>query len=243
MTELGMGGHHSARSKTEEWYTPPELLAALGGWDSFDLDPCAPITQPYPTARETYTKLDNGLIKPWFGRVWLNPPYSTAALLRFLGRMSEHNQGTALIFARTETDAFFKHVWEQAAAVLFLHGRLNFHLPDGTRASANAGAPSVLCAYGTEDADILAFCGIDGQFVPLRFAKSVLVEAITSTWANELLAYFERKDGPVTLADLYRDFANHPKAKANPHYRDKLRQQLQRGPFENVGRGLWEKRQ
>jgi hypothetical protein len=126
--------------------------------------------------------------------------------------------------------------------VLFLRGRLNFHLPDGARASANAGAPSVLCAYGTEDADILAFCGIDGQFVPLRFAKSVLVEAITSTWANELLAYFEKKDGPVTLADLYRDFADHPKAKANPHYRDKLRQQLQRGPFENVGRGLWEKR-
>ena len=29
-----------------------------------------------------------------------------------------------------------------------------------------AGAPSVLCAYGSHEADQLAACGIDGQFVP-----------------------------------------------------------------------------
>src|SRR5262245_51905518 len=105
-----IGGHHSARPGTEEWLTPPSLLEELGGVDSFDLDPCTPIEQPWPTAKARYTIRDNGLIQPWHGRVWLNPPYSTEALMQWLGRLAEHNQGTALIFARTETEAFFKHV-------------------------------------------------------------------------------------------------------------------------------------
>ena len=35
--------------------------------------------------------------------------------------------GIALIFARTETEGFVREVWGKADAVLFLHGRLNFH--------------------------------------------------------------------------------------------------------------------
>ena len=55
---IGIGGHHSARSRTNEWLTPPSVLQALG---PFDLDPCAPVTRPWPTAREHYTEIDNGL--------------------------------------------------------------------------------------------------------------------------------------------------------------------------------------
>ena len=68
----GMGGHQSSAMLKDEWLTPPEIIKALG---SFDLDPCAPVIRPWPTAQEHYTILDNGLIKPWRGRVWLNPPY------------------------------------------------------------------------------------------------------------------------------------------------------------------------
>lgn len=161
----GIGGHHSHKSGTVEWLTPPEIIAALG---PFDLDPCAPLMQPYPTARRVLTARENGLIQKWNGRVFLNPPYANGVIEKWLARMAEHDHGTALIFARTETDAFFQHVWEQATALLFMRGRINFHLPDGTRAAGNAGAPTVLCAYGVEDADVLAACKISGQFVPLR---------------------------------------------------------------------------
>jgi hypothetical protein len=44
---------------------------------------------------------------------------------------------------------FFSEVWAKADAVLFLRGRLHFHYVDGTRAAANAGAPSVFVAYGS----------------------------------------------------------------------------------------------
>ena len=50
------------------------------------------------------------------------------------------------MFARTETEMFVEAVWKRATALRFLFGRLYFHRPDGRRAEANAGAPSVLVA-------------------------------------------------------------------------------------------------
>lgn len=236
----GMGGHQSARAETVEWYTPPEVIDALGGPASFDLDPATPIVQPYPTARARYTAIDNGLIKPWHGRVWLNPPYSNHEIGKWLARLAAHGYGTALIFARTETDNFFSWVWGRATALLFLRGRLNFHLADGTKAKHNAGAPSVLCAYGARDAEVLAFCGIAGQFVPLILSRSLLVTALGGTWSELLATWFsEHGRGPARVEDIYRAFAAHPKARDNRHVRAKVRQQLQRGPYRRVARGQW----
>lgn len=96
--------------------------------------------------------------------MWMNPPYGLAAKT-WLKRLAEHKNGIALVFARTETAAFTQHVWPSASALLFLDGRLSFHYPDGTRAKANGGAPSVLIAYGTEAANRLRNSGLKGAFV------------------------------------------------------------------------------
>ena len=156
--------------------------------------------------------------------------------------MAEHDWGTAMIFARTDTDAFFRYVWERASALLFMRGRVNFHLPDGTRAPANSGAPSVLCAYGADDADVLAACRINGQFMPLRLPRSVVIQAAQrhgGTWAELLADFFKGRDGTIELAEVYRYFRGTPKAQANPHFEAKLRQQLQLGPYKPAGRGRW----
>ena len=139
---LGIGGHHSARATTNEWLTPPALLRALG---HFDLDPCAPVARPWPTAERHFTIEDNGLNLPWRGRVWCNPPYNSVA--RWLARCAAHGNAIALIFARTETQHFFDSIWGKASAVYFLRGRINFHFGSGLRATANAGAPSCLVAW------------------------------------------------------------------------------------------------
>lgn len=243
----GIGGHHSHRSGTVEWLTPPSIIAALG---PFDLDPCAPIFQPYPTAARTFTQIDNGLIQRWDGRVWLNPPYANGEIEKWLARMADHDRGTALIFARTETDAFWRYVWNGATALLFMRGRIHFHLPDGTRAGGNAGAPTVLCAYGADDADVMAACKVDGRFVPLRIPRSVVVSMLTNeasksdvTWSAAIAEFFAGRSGPIPLDELYRHFSGHRKATANRNFDAKLRQQLQRGPYRRVGRGLWEAEQ
>jgi len=158
----GIGGHTRAHhGATDDWITPPHIVGALG---RFDLDPCACIPQPWPCADKSYNLSDDGLAQPWDGRVWMNPPYGTRAE-PFLAKLAEHGDGVALLFARTETAMFHKHVWDKADALLFLKGRLYFHMPDGTRASGNAGGPSVLIAYGCENALALRDCGLDGAFV------------------------------------------------------------------------------
>lgn len=255
----GIGGHHSHKAGTVEWLTPPRLIAALG---PFDLDPCAPIVQPYPTAARTFNILQDGLRQRWEGRTWLNPPYADGVIELWLEKMAEHDRGTALIFARTETAAFHRHVWERCSALLFIRGRINFHVGEafsvvktrrtfyaGDEADGNAGAPTVLCAYGADDADVLAACEIEGQFVPLRIPRSVVVslfaasnedEKRDTTWREEVAAWFAGRQGPVELQDLYRAFRTSPRAATNRNIEAKLRQQLQRGPYRRVDRGLWE---
>ena len=160
-----MGSHESARAGTTTWLTPPHILDALG---PFDLDPCA--APGWGTADRHIILPEDGLAAEWAGRVWLNPPYGMAAW-KWLAKLAEHGHGTALVFARTETAGFVEQVWSKAAAILFLHGRLHFHLADGTRAPGNAGAPSCLVAYGANDAGALQRSGLDGTYIPLREAS------------------------------------------------------------------------
>lgn len=163
---MAIGSHQSAKATTHEWLTPPEIIEALG---PFDLDPCAPIVRPWPMAENHYTVNDDGLTKPWTGRVWLNPPYGSHAI-KWLIKLANHGNGIALTFARTETRMFFGTVWDHpaASAILFIRGRLHFHYTDGRQAEANSGAPSVLIAYGKENARILENSGIDGKFINLK---------------------------------------------------------------------------
>lgn len=156
-----MGSHHSHRAGTTTWLTPPHVLDPLG---EFDLDPCA--APEWPTAKRHIILPEDGLAADWHGRVWVNPPYGNEAWT-WLDKLAEHGTGTALIFARTETAGFVEQVWNKASGILFLHGRLHFHYPDGTRAKANAGAPSCLVAYGEFDASVLEECDLPGTFLSL----------------------------------------------------------------------------
>ena len=147
-----------------EWLTPPFVLGALG---EFDLDPCAPINAPWQTAKNHLTVADNGFIRQWQGRVFMNPPY-TKDIWRWMKKLAEHGNGIALIFARTETKAFFPFVWEMADAIFFFDKRLDFYHVTGEKGKSNSGAPSVLIAYGKNNAEILENCGLGGKFVPLK---------------------------------------------------------------------------
>lgn len=148
---MSLSSHQSARMKNDEWLTPPEIIKALG---EFDLDPCAPVRRPWPTAFRHFTIHDDGLSLEWHGRVWCNPPFGREAIY-WLRRCARHRNAIALIPARTETAMFYETVWGVADAVLFIRGRPHFHYVDGRRASANSGAPICLVAYGTDNADAL----------------------------------------------------------------------------------------
>lgn len=152
-----MGSHQSACAKSTTYLTPREILAPLG---AFDLDPCAaPSPRPWPTAARHIELPEDGLAAVWEGRVFCNPPLGREASA-WLAKMAAHGDGIALVPARTETAMFYRSVWGVATGVLFLRGRLHFHLADGTRLPFNSGAPICLIAYGTDNAESLARCGL-----------------------------------------------------------------------------------
>jgi ParB family chromosome partitioning protein len=164
----GVSGHEQPyRGETNDWLTPRYILDALG---KFDLDPCAALDQPWATAKRHLTVKDDGLKTPWVGRVWLNPPYGEQTAL-WLAKMARHQDGIVLIYARTETQMFFDHVWGRANGILFLKGRVCFCRPDGQIAT-EAGAPSVLVSYDARSTrrnyNALKRCKLAGQFLSIR---------------------------------------------------------------------------
>lgn len=70
-----MAIHYS--SETPEHYTPMEIIeAAIAVLGTIDLDPCSNSKDtPNVPALEHFTEADNGLSLPWFGSVYMNPPY------------------------------------------------------------------------------------------------------------------------------------------------------------------------
>lgn len=137
------------KSGSDEHGTPQELFDRLDSEFHFDLDVCAtaPHEVPNPDVTDSpvepytllhpgnakcpvyFTQDDNGLAQHWFGRVWMNPPYSKVGawiqkLLKELlaGRIE---LAVALTAARPDT-AWFQTVASYAAEIRFLKGRLTF---------------------------------------------------------------------------------------------------------------------
>lgn len=167
----GFGHERGYVGETNDWITPRWILDAFGP-NYFDLDPCASVTQPWPTARRMYTIDDDGLSKPWLGNVWLNPPYGphTATWVR---RLADHGTGIALIFARTETRLWQDEIFPTADGFLFLNGRVTFYRPDGSRPRNSGGAPSALIAWGNDNrARLIDLCDnglLPGAFMDIAF--------------------------------------------------------------------------
>lgn len=159
----GIGSHHATNGQYDTWLTPRAIVQALG---IFDLDPCAaPSPRPWPTAERHIELPEDGLAADWSKkRIWLNPPYG-AAIGDWMRKMAVNGSGIAITFARTETEVWQKWVFPFSRGILFIGGRINFRLPDGTDPRKNAGAPSALIAYSAFDADVLRTSGISGWFV------------------------------------------------------------------------------
>jgi hypothetical protein len=236
-----IGGHQNQQGtrprslmRSDVWLTPPEIIKTLG---PFDLDPCSLEPRPWPTAEIHYAPPQDGLALPWHGRIWLNPPYGKQTAV-WLAKLAEHGAGTALVFARTETKFFFNYIWREASALLFLEGRLDFCLPDGTKSRYNAGAPSVLVAYGNYDVERLAQSDIGGAFVPLPNRGQVVV-AFSVTWLQLVASIFKDKGGRLALSEMYVLLSDHPKARRNQNWKAKLRQVVQGDLFERVASGVY----
>lgn len=106
-------------TKRELW---APIADKVGG---FDLDPAAGC-EPEPIGEDRYTEADDGLMQPWYGTVWLNPPFS--AKTKWYKRLyDQYNNGDvdrAVALATVDPSAQWFHKWFSTADYLcFLEGR------------------------------------------------------------------------------------------------------------------------
>ena len=151
--------HESHKAETVEWYTPPWIFDQLNVM--FDVDVCAPKGGvPWIPAKKHIALPTNSLEEEWEGFVWCNPPYGKETA-SFLMKMSKHNNGLALVFARTDTKWFHDYA-AKADSLLFLKGRVQFVDGTGLTKSSGSTCGSVLIGFGEQATQVLRNSRISG---------------------------------------------------------------------------------
>lgn len=133
LLKLSRGCHVSKNSEDNEWYTPPQFIAAARkAMGSIDLDPAScKAANGVVCAKRFFDIKADGLKKAWWGNVWLNPPYSKTLIPQFADKVIAETGGgrvpqlVMLVNNATETD-WFQRLLQCAAAVCFPKSRIKF---------------------------------------------------------------------------------------------------------------------
>jgi hypothetical protein len=82
------------QTTSDDYYTPAWVFERMGL--TFDLDVAAPPGGiPWIPAKRYFTQADDGLLQPWEGRVWMNPPWSGTS--PWARKFIEHGHGVCLV--------------------------------------------------------------------------------------------------------------------------------------------------
>ena len=140
----------------DEWFTPKEYVdAARKVMGRISLDPASnAAAQEVVMADRYYSKSENGLEMPWFGHVWLNPPYSVPAINKFIAKLvDEYESGnvqSAIVLTNNSSDTSWFHSLISRYPACFTKGRIRFWRPDHK-------------AFGTRQGQTIFYLGKDAN--------------------------------------------------------------------------------
>lgn len=147
--------HEVQGLESDERYTPAWVFDGLGL--TFDLDPASPADGAgFVPAATRYTRRDDGLSREWFGRVWLNPPFSNAT--PWARRFIEHGHGVFL--GPVANAAWCIDLWAAADLVWFVR---DFAFVHPTHAGKRSSMPLFMAAYCTDEAEALRCLARSGR--------------------------------------------------------------------------------
>jgi hypothetical protein len=124
--------HEPSTGQSSEWRTPLPIFTALDL--KFKLDPCSPLSGPdFVPADKKYTVNDDGLMMPWDGLVFMNPPFGGRnGHVPWLVKFFAHGNGIAIVRAYTSSGWWHRYVVPRAELLLFPKGKTKFIRPDGS---------------------------------------------------------------------------------------------------------------
>lgn len=83
---------------------------------------------------------------------------------------------------------------------------------------------------------------LNAYFIQYNYRKEQetdVRDAKASTWKDVVYAVMHKLHKNATLEEIYREVDGHKKCQNNPHWKEKVRQVLQSGPFVSIQRGVW----
>lgn len=114
-------------SASDDWPTPEDFFRACDReFGPLRLDVCA--SAENAKCPRYFTREDDGLSKPWNGRVWMNPPYGRE-IGKWVKKAFESAKSGAKVVVcllPARTDTAWWHDYVSQGSVRFIRGRLKF---------------------------------------------------------------------------------------------------------------------
>ena len=137
---------------SDDYYTPAWIFELLGL--TFDLDVACPPEGPTHTPCHAYfTQADDGLTRSWFGRVFMNPPFSKPQ--PWVQKFMAHANGIAVL--PVSKSQWFGQLWIDAHGIAMLPSSLKFVDPNGGNGSIFMA--TCIVAYGQDNVKALRNIG------------------------------------------------------------------------------------
>jgi hypothetical protein len=184
-----MALHEQSMGASDEWYTPRHVFEAMA--TEFDLDVSSPdgdcpaddFCKAMLTARSLQT--------PWFGFVWMNPPFGGRnGLVPWLDKFFDHGNGVALVPDRTSAP-WWQDYAPKADALLFVRKKLRFIRPDGSEGKSPAQGTTLMAAGPL---GVAALENAAGEGLGLLLVNPAALRPVgASAAANSILQPFKAK--------------------------------------------------
>jgi hypothetical protein len=131
-------------SESPDWWTPEKYIKAIKEvMGEIDLDPASCVeANKIVKAKRYYSPKENGLLQPWEGRIFLNPPYGELtkefAEKFFNDYESSFHEGIVLVNSRATDADWFQPFFN--GVICFTDHRIDFNSPNEKNTSSTHGS-------------------------------------------------------------------------------------------------------